>query len=341
MEKEVSEAVVDAAAKTVDDLEEPFPDLSKTLLDDEPSPQPQPDEKPDKVDKKEGEDAKDSEDVKDAQEDEDAEDAESEEELDSTEEEAKEDAKAEDARAEDVEQEKPKEGTPDKALQKVQQDLAAALRKQDELESRLDAGQKVAPEEKAAVKRKLDTVRAALAAKTDNTDLIDGETLAATLESLVETDDEIVTLRKDHAEMKAKLERLEADASISKAESNWQANQRKYPGVSVKDVWEKAKEDAIRLTTITVEEADADPKLAQKLKNAATNLFHERSAAALKSIAAKSKAQTEKPATTIRKGPPVTPGETRVTQSKGVPDAGSLNVEAREMQLLRGLVTDN
>lgn len=214
-------------------------------------------------------------------------------------------------------------GTPDKVLQRMQQDLSAATRQLAELTEKQAAGVALTPKEEAKVEtatRKLDAVRKALKDKGAQFDVLDDGMGAAIAETLDEHDRTAEELRKDNQQLSARLERIERATAAQQQAANWQANEEKYPGVNVRDIWDKAASDAIEASGFTAEEIQADPRLTKAITNVASRTFHDRADAATKSIKAKQPAPPppdKKPAAT-RTASPVTPGGARVAQSSGV-----------------------
>lgn len=209
-----------------------------------------------------------------------------------------------------------REGTPDKALQKLQQDMSAAQRKLDKLVDKLDSGETLSASEKkevAAAQRKIDAVRNAM--KTGNEfDIVnEADNLA---HSVVEVDDRVGTLeeRLKQAE-KALAERSQADS--------WAKHRSDYQGVDVDAVWQKACADAAE--TIGTDSPE-------KTRLLASRFFHERCQAASKSIAGKSKTPAGKtPAT----------GSGRVSSDTSRPSAVTSTEESVYRKNALALVQDD
>lgn len=218
-------------------------------------------------------------------------------------------------------------GTPDKVLQQMQQDLSAAVRKIEELTAKRASGETLTAKEEAEVtkqERKLDLVRANLKAKGAQFDLLEdgmGEAIAQTLD---EHDRSTEELREELKQTKAEVAAMRRETEAQKADANWRETQAKYPGVNVRDVWEKAAADAIEASGFTAEEVQADPKLARAIQNVASRSFHERAGAATKRVTPAKETPTPpatKKPTATRNAPAVTPGGARVAQSSGVTPA--------------------
>jgi cell division septum initiation protein DivIVA len=212
-------------------------------------------------------------------------------------------------------EEKPAPGTPDKALQKLQQDLAAQQRKIDSLLTKAEEGTGLTPSERKEVvkaQRKIDAVREAMKTGFDIVDR--GDDLAA---GLVETDDEVQTL-------KTRLDKLEKEKEQQSASSTWNQVKTDYQGVDVDAVWKKAVADA-------VETIGDIPGATHKL---ASRFFHDRAKAASQSVAAKTGKQPTGKAT-------VNPGGARVTMDGGRAPAQSETPEARYRKNALSLVQDD
>lgn len=216
-----------------------------------------------------------------------------------------------------------KPGTPDKVLQRMQQDLSAATRKLDELAAKQDAGQTLTSKEKAEVatqQRKLDVVRKALKDKGREFDLLDDGMGEAIAETLDEHDRTVQQLHQELQATKAEVAEMRQATAAQKQAAQWQATEAKYPGINVRDMWEKAASDAVEASGFTVDEINAKPDLARMITNVASKTFFDRADAALKSIEAKKPVAPppEKKPTATRSTPPLTPGGARVAQSSGV-----------------------
>lgn len=202
-----------------------------------------------------------------------------------------------DAAAETAEKpgEEVKPGTPDKALQKMQQDLSAATRKIDELNEKVTAGEKLTPKETAQAQqaqRKIDSIKTAL--KGADFDVF--ENSKAVAESLVENDGDVQGLKKQVQQLSQTVETLAS-------EKVWDGLAKQYPGVDLPTVWTKCVDDAGKVI------GKDNPALA----NLASKYFHERADVAAKTI--KTKAAPNKDAEKLKK--PVTPGNTEVTVQTG------------------------
>lgn len=177
-------------------------------------------------------------------------------------------------------QEDPKPGTPDKALQKVQQDLSAANRKLEELTAKVDRGESLTAKDQknlARARRTIDEL------SEGELDLIgDDDAGKKLVKAISETDDEVASLRRELDEIR------ETQA--------WEREQAKYPGVDIRAVWGKALADAQAYERF-------GPAAYQQR---AYDLFTERCSSASASVAAK-KEKEQRPMPS-RPTPPVTPG---------------------------------
>lgn len=168
-------------------------------------------------------------------------------------------------------EQQPQPGTPDKALQKFQQDLGAVTRKLDALLEKQQSGQPLtATEQQQAVKaqRKLDELRTKVAGK--QFDVIDnGEDLA---EGLIETDQTVQTLQQQVAQLSQVVGQQQAQA-------RWAEIKATFPHVKNPEaVYQKCVEEAQQAI-------GADNPA---LYNLASRDFYARMTAANKSVQAKS-----------------------------------------------------
>ena len=246
---------------------------------------------------------------------------------------AAESQKPEKPAAKEPEQAQP--GTPDKVLQRMQQDLSAATRKLDELAAKAEGGQALSAKEQQqaqAAARKLDAVRAALAERDPKKrfDPVDhGELIA---ESLLEQDETLQGLSKELRQTRAELAHLRQSAAAAESAASWAEAQRDYPGIDIRGVWEKCVEEA----AATIGEDNPG------VRNLASKWFHERARVAAKSVAAKAAAGNGQTAAAkaAAKGP--TPGSAKVTVGAGVapPSTNGGSPEDRAMRDYMALVVD-
>jgi len=217
-----------------------------------------------------------------------------------------------------VEPETPKPGTPDKALQKLQQDMAATQRSVEKLLEKANAGEPLTAKEQqqaADAARKLDQLRAKAQEKFDMFEDGAGETLVS---AVLETSDDISAVKSELAQVKQMLHQQQV-------EQTWKDETAKYPGVNVKEVWEKAWKESIE----TLGE-DATEK---SIYNLAMKQYTERATAATKSVAAKTPAKPAlKPAPT-----PITPQGGRTTLPSTTTGPVMSDDEALERSYLEAL----
>lgn len=173
-----------------------------------------------------------------------------------------------DAKDVDPEPDKPKEGTPDKALQKMQQDLSAATRRMDQFQEKLDAGETLTPKEKGqldASRERLEKIRAKLTEA--EYDPFDAETSKSVAQSVIELSERLDETR---AELADEREQRAMDAETRA----WEKAEGKWPGLNHKEIWDKAAAEA------TEDIGDDDPvkhnKLASKYFRTRCDAAHAR-----------------------------------------------------------------
>lgn len=154
-------------------------------------------------------------------------------------------------------------GTPDKALQKLQQDNAAALRRIEALEAKNEPLTQKEQHQLTEAKSKVKEIKARLNGDFDAFE--HGKDIAA---ATVEVGDTVEQLQE-------RLSRLERENESAKAAQAWSQAEAKYPGVDVRSVFKKSVDDAVA----TLGE-DAPATAIQRL---ATRWFDERSAAVVAS----------------------------------------------------------
>ena len=218
-----------------------------------------------------------------------------------------------------AEEEKPQPGTPDKALQQVQQDLSATNRKLDALLEKANAGEKVDPKEVARTQRKVELLRERIGKKTF--DMFEEGIPDALAETVVEQDQQIQQLSHQ-------VQQLTNSAAKTQAATTWDALKTKYPGVDVEKVWQTCVGEA----AVTI--GDDDPVKVQRL---ADRDFHSRCTNAVKSIAAKQTTkEKDKPLPTPET--PVTKGGAQVTVTRELQPPGQPTEEEAYMQKVAGLM---
>lgn len=220
------------------------------------------------------------------------------------------------------------EGTPDKALQKVQQDMATAMRTMNELKEKLDTGKDLTAKEQAKLEKaesSIDRIRKAMAG--DDFDVLDNAKPMA--EALLEA-------HEKNASLESRLNRIEKRDAEEQTNRFFAEAGRKFPGVDAEAVWKKAAEDTMALLELTPDEMN-DERLRSKAVNATTKMFNERCSNAAKAIVAKGgiAPKTGKPAPTI------TPGGAKIqTGTTGVMQAAMADEDAQALQTYRQLWKD-
>ncbi len=167
--------------------------------------------------------------------------------------------------------EQTREGTPDKALQKMQQQLGTALREIEGLK-----GRKAEGELTQADKAKLEKAQARVEKirqfvnRGDRDDLpSDVDPVAEHVLDLSEKVQEQTALKSQLQEANKRIESLEADR-------NWERARAKFSGLDVDSIWEKANADALE----TLGE-DGTQKAVNRL---ASKMFFDRCEAAQKRL---------------------------------------------------------
>jgi hypothetical protein len=192
-------------------------------------------------------------------------------------------------------------GTPDKAMQKLQQDLAATQRLLIELAGKQAAGDPLTQREQQRVEqatRKVDAVKKAIADK--SFDLFEhGGDIA---EALLEVVEENGSLRQQVESQGKTLAQMQEQVV-------WDKLAATYQGVDVRKVWDQAAKEA---------EPYADYGQAAYQRRA-DELFHQRCDAASKSVKAKVANTTKPTLPSVPAKTPVTPGGARVTQQVSQP----------------------
>jgi hypothetical protein len=229
-------------------------------------------------------------------------------------------------------QQQPQPGTPDKALQKVQQDLATALRAITDLSAKVDAGGTLTAGEQQQLQRqasKVDELKQRVQGKQFDP-IDDGERIAA---SVLEQDEQITALKQQVQQLGTQLQQQQATNA-------WSQLEKQYAGVNVQDVWNKAKDDAKGYAQYG----------AAAYQARADELFHERAAAASKSVAARTAttatttpAPTKQPAKPAKLTPPTTKNGAAVTVQPTAPRASEqpVDFEAKAEKAYAALVVDD
>jgi hypothetical protein len=182
--------------------------------------------------------------------------------------------------------EEPRPGTPDKALQKVQQKESAIERKLDALLERLSnqttpptkeqvAQVKDLQQQHAEVKDELETL---LEQKDADIDVFAASKQIA--KSALETKRGVKTVADDVAALTKKIEALESENARQRQQSAWSDYEKSYPGVQVQTLWNETYADVAKRYAHLGQQA---------VLQFASDRFHE-------IAASKAKATTPKPA---------------------------------------------
>lgn len=191
-------------------------------------------------------------------------------------------------------------GTPDKALQKLQQDNAAAIRRIEALEGKSEPLTAKEQQQLDQAKSKLAEIRERLAGDFDVLD--HGKDVA---EATIELGSEVENLKKELAEIKATTQ-------AQRGETVWKQLETQFEGVNVRDIWNKAVSDA----TDTLGDA-ATPAAVNKL---ASRWLDERAKAVQASL--KSKPAPSKKAASVV---PVAATATKAAATSAVDDDEDLS----------------
>lgn len=223
-------------------------------------------------------------------------------------------------------QQQHQEGTPDKALQKVQQELATTQRTLEQLLAKVSANEPLTEKQQQQVAQAPSKVAALRKAIADRTfDLFEnGADLA---EVLVQQQEQIEQLSQVVRQQNQEV------AQVSEA-TLWKELSAKYPGVNVRQVWDQAAKDSEHYRRHG----------AEAHRERADELFHQRCDAAAKSVKAKAGTAPTKPtvATSKPSPTPVTPGGARVTSQQAPPTATAPASQGdKEMRDYLNLVVEN
>jgi hypothetical protein len=213
------------------------------------------------------------------------------------------------------------EGTPDKALQRMQQDLAATTRKLDELTEKLSSGETLTDKEKAQVlqhKRRIDDLKQTLTG--DTYDPFDEQTNRAAHEALIETDKEVQTLREE-------VKQLKESHRASSNDATWGTVKEKYAGVDVTAVWNKA-----------IEDAQSYARFGQEAyQQRASDLFHERCDAAKKQLASRAEAAAKNKTAAKADSPATTKGGGKLAVSAAEARSGAASLSEEQQYTQRAM----
>lgn len=186
------------------------------------------------------------------------------------------------------------EGTPDKALQKLQQQFSSIETRFDALIAKIEKAGSATPDQLAALqklqtesekaKSKIETIAAKSPDAIDTADVqqMAGE-ISASDKELRKTIEELRTARdadrKEFAELKADL--------------SWQKQEASFPGINVRDIWDKCKTEVANEVESEIEGLNLTPTQATQLAyKRASALYAKRVDEASKSKSAKSVPET-------------------------------------------------
>lgn len=155
----------------------------------------------------------------------------------------------------------PKPGTPDKALQRMQQELGNVTRQLAALTEKKESGHELTEADKAKLvkaQERLDSIRRMANA---------GDEVAEHVLEITEKVSKQDALEKRNAELERRLKLLENDRS-------WDKANKKYEGLDTDAIWKKAVSDA--------EETLGDEGTLKAIERVASRTFEKRCDAALK-----------------------------------------------------------
>ncbi len=214
-------------------------------------------------------------------------------------------------------------GTPDKALQRLQQDQSAIGRTLEAMLAKMESGAPLTTKEQQKLEqaqRKFDVLKEAIANRTF--DLFDNGTDLA--EAVLEGGADVDELRQHVVHQAKQLDELRESFVFDRLAE-------KYEGVDVRALWKTAQAEAAPYARFGEE--------AMQLRS--DELFHSRAAATAKSIKAKKEleAKSGKPALPGKAPTPITPGGAKVTLPKGTPaPTAKVNEDERDMKAYMKLV---
>ena len=244
-------------------------------------------------------------------------------------------AKEPEAKVEEPKVEEPAApGTPDKALQKVQQDLATALRKVDELTASITERQaKDLPptvkqqQDLQAARAKIEKIRAARSAD----DPLE-ETLNEARDGILDVDERLEALAKENAELKAEFAKVKPLLVKSEAEALWdaEAKKRKMDVKVLRNEWDEAEAEIRKALDIPEGQQAPEGVTPGYVQKRIESLYEKR----LEKLSKPAPA----PRPTARHQPPITPGGGSVTAPvTGVSGHVDVDGEASHEQMLKDL----
>lgn len=228
-------------------------------------------------------------------------------------------------------------GTPDKVMQRMQQDLATALRKVDQLLEKRDGGEKLTTAEEQQLQvqvQRLEKIKQAVAA--GNFNIVDAEAdVGAALVQTLETNQQLQTRL---AQMEQRLAATEGRHQQANVETVWAAEGKKYAGVDVQQVWNKSMEDTAKSTGVDPATLLPGTDGWKLFKSMAESTYASRCDAAAKSVAAVAAKNTAKTKTAT--GPAATPGGAKLAVQSNSQAAEVASEEDVSMSAYLGLVKD-
>jgi uncharacterized protein YfkK (UPF0435 family) len=138
-------------------------------------------------------------------------------------------------------EETPKPGTPDKAMQKMQQELGNVTRQLEALQEKKEAGQQLTEAEKAKLakaEQRLTKIRQFVARPERNEIPSEADDIA----------EEVLDIREkvnQQEALKTELERTQDRLKKLENERNWRVIKEEYKGLDTDAIWDKALSDAL------------------------------------------------------------------------------------------------
>jgi uncharacterized protein YfkK (UPF0435 family) len=169
-------------------------------------------------------------------------------------------------------EETPKPGTPDKAMQKMQQELGNVTRQLEALQEKKEAGQQLTEAEKAKLakaEQRLTKIRQFVARPERNEIPSEADDIA----------EEVLDIREkvnQQEALKTELERTQDRLKKLENERNWRVIKEEYKGLDTDAIWDKALSDAL--------ETLGETGTQETVERVASKWFHERCEAAKKRL---------------------------------------------------------
>lgn len=234
-----------------------------------------------------------------------------------------------------------------KALQQVQQTMAAILRKQEENGTLSDKEQKKlqdAKDKAAEIQDDLADIRT-IAGRNDT----DGDVYSENpklAKSQIKLAERLEKLEKKNAELETKLSAKSPEPATETAFS-WDQEAKATGVADVQKFWTSAMTDAearpsIKRAAELVKAKRLDQaEYEEMLRGEASGIYHDKVEAAKKKAPTPTPTPTPTPPKTARRVPPMTPNGARVTAQGSPTPAGPLTGEAREQHLLNLLAEED